>query len=43
MATILTAAEFIAQLDEMVHEVCIEEGIEYDAFIADLAQALKLT
>lgn len=37
----MTIAEFIVDLEEMMKKVCYEEGIEYDDFLVDLAQALN--
>ena len=37
--SIMTAAEFLESCDRIIHEVCEEEGINYDEFLLNLAVA----
>lgn len=39
MAKPMTAAEFLEDCDRIAHEVCAEEGIDYDEFMLNLAIA----
>ena len=41
MATIMTAKEMVESVEKIARDVCAEEGVVYEDFIADLAQALE--
>ena len=36
---ILKYEEAVAQIDQIMHEVCDEAGIDYDEFVADIVGA----
>lgn len=40
MSRILTIAEMVADVEQIAKKVCEEDGLVYEDFIADLAQAL---
>ena len=39
MSTILTRAEFVADIDEIISKVCAEEGLDKREFLQALADA----
>jgi hypothetical protein len=42
MATIMTSKEMVESLEKMARDVCAQEGVVYEDFIANLAQALGM-
>lgn len=41
MAKIITTKEMVESLEKIAKDVCKQEGVDYNEFIADLAQALN--
>jgi hypothetical protein len=42
MSTILTLAEFVAEVDSMIDKVCSEEGIDKNEFLYDVLYAMTM-